>query len=338
MRSEDYKRRFGVVYVASPAARKAVSRAITRWTPARIIAELRRLTTSAHGPRQLRPQRVATHRRLQTRCRYHFGSYKAALQAAGLDLHVSSRRFKWDRARLVAEIRSRRRQGLPLNANAVPHGIKRAAARHFGGYGVAIEAAGIRYATIRKTKPYDLKLIIRAIRKRWALGKPLNHKVVKLEDSWLAQGARLRFGSWDGALRAAGFDPKKIRFRKKWSPAEVISRIRSRSQSGQPMNLRAVFFGDSSLYAAACRYFGTWQKAVNEAALDYEAIRLRKVWTMQDVLDSIRRQAALGIPPLKAAMAERESTLPSIARRYFGTWRAAVGAAGLDPAGPAEAG
>jgi len=87
----------------------------------------------------------------------------------------------------------------------------------------------------------------------------------------------------------------------------------------------------NSITGAARRLFGSWDAALRAAGLDPNVIRFsREPWTHEGVLQEIRRKARAG-EPLNA----KDVSPYSLRRRgriFFGSWDAALAAAGLDPA------
>jgi len=108
-----------------------------------------------------------------------------------------------------------------------------------------------------------------------------------------------------------------------WSPERVIKSIRSiyrQVQAGKP------YRAEPRLVAAGQRKFGSWKRAVRRAGIQYESLTGQIRWNKTRVLAEIR-----GIARQRR---KRETTSPQrvrdAAQRLFGSWEAAVRAAGLD--------
>ena len=149
----------------------------------------------------------------------HFGSWRAAIEAAGMG-YESIRRYKsWSQDRIVDRIRELHAQGVDLSwrhiSTAVDPQLAAAATRlsSYGSWRNAVEAAGLDYDAIRRYKDWDEARILGELRERSQAGEPLNAGEVCLSDTALITAARRTFGSWDKALEAAGIDSTQVRKR-----------------------------------------------------------------------------------------------------------------------------
>lgn len=84
-----------------------------------------------------------------------------------------------------------------------------------------------------------------------------------------------------------------------------------------------------TLYGAANRYFGSWRKAVEAAGFDYSKVTQNQspgFWTRDQIIKEIQST------PFKHSSVVRKNQpkLYSAALRIFGSWGAAVTAAGYD--------
>ena len=70
------------------------------------------------------------------------------------------------------------------------------------------------------------------------------------------------FGDWDKALRAAGFDPKKMRRRRLWDHEKIISEIRAMREQNLPLFAKYAMENHAEVFKAALRQFGSWPKAL----------------------------------------------------------------------------
>ncbi|MCS7192230.1 MAG: hypothetical protein NZ937_04510 [Armatimonadetes bacterium] len=120
--------------------------------------------------------------------------------------------------------------------------------------------------------------------------------------------------------------------RYKWSRERILEEIRNLHQQGLPLNMASVRRIFPSLVATACskRYFGSWQAAVKAAGFDYDEIIQVKRWTKEQVIDGIRQIYNSGGDLRPSMVAKVNQMMLVAAKRFFGGWREAVMAAGID--------
>lgn len=146
----------------------------------------------------------------------YFGSWRDAVEYAGLS-YEDVRKYKtWTKDRILERIRELHKEGRDLSWRHVSTQIdpQLAAAatkrKHFGSWRNAIQAAGLKYGDIRRYREWDEQAVIDRVRQLHEQGKDLNAKSMEEIDITLITAARRRFESWDRALTAAGLDYKKI--------------------------------------------------------------------------------------------------------------------------------
>ena len=76
------------------------------------------------------------------------------------------------------------------------------------------------------------------------------------------------FGDWDKALRAAGFDPKRMRLRTFWDLERVINEIRNMRERNLPLYANYVMRNHATLFSGALRHFRSWNKALVAAGIN----------------------------------------------------------------------
>ena len=101
-----------------------------------------------------------------------------------------------------------------------------------------------------------------------------------------AAGCRV-FGSWRNAVEAAGLDYDQVRLYKSWNKDSVIREINTRFAGGKPLTCQYVQVHCRDLYMAAVHKFGSWQKAVESAGVNYLEIRIRRRLSAQEVKEAI---------------------------------------------------
>lgn len=208
--------------------------------------------------------------------------------------------------------------------------LYKAILRFYGTWDPAMRAAGIDPKKVRCHRCWDRQAVIRRIQQRAAEGLPLYMGIVEKTECTLPSAALRCFSSWGEALEAAGIDPtlwcKRV---PTWTRERVIDTIRTIHARGEPVNHAAL--RRNSVTRAAIVFFGSWDEALRAAGLDPSDIRRRAPWKPAEVLQEIRRKARAG-EPLNARDVAPHS-LRSRGTLFFGSWDAALVAAGLDPAG-----
>jgi hypothetical protein len=131
------------------------------------------------------------------------------------------------------------------------------------------------------------------------------------------QGAWI-FGDWDKALRAAGFDPKRMRKQGSWDDKRIIKEIRAMRHRGLPLYARYALNNHAKLFSAARRQYGSWSTALIAAGIDPKQASGMLYTSPRGVLtalrDALKRPSANGIPEV----------LKLQAAHYFGSLRKAI--------------
>jgi hypothetical protein len=181
------------------------------------------------------------------------------------------------------------------------------------------------------TSPFrNRESVIRAILRREREGLPLNCEAVKEASKPLYCGAFRHFGSWRNALRGAGINAATIERRREWNRAKIIARLRELCRRRRSLRQAAVHRYDSGLYRAACLTFGSWCQALIAAEINPESICRDPHWDRDKIIEAILLRVLRG--EALGSTTVRPHTLKSAAVREFGSWRAALAAAGLAPA------
>jgi hypothetical protein len=207
--------------------------------------------------------------------------------------------------------------------------LANSAARCFGSWGKALAAAGIDMEVVAHRRAWTVDRLIRRMRQLARDGVALNYASIQRTDFGLAQAAQKRFGAWDNALQAAGFDPAKVRLmRRPWTRGEIIRLIRSHMESKGPVNpYRAL---PLTARLACPRLFGSWKNAFARAGAP-PPTRRWPIWSRSIVVETIRARLKAGEPIHCSAVACEAAPLYDAARRYFGRWERALKAARIAP-------
>lgn len=207
-----------------------------RWTRKSIIAEIKRLHEANEELYYSKAE--DNHLNLVRAAGWHFGTWRRAVEAAGIDYESLSRYQRWNKQRIVERIRQLHAQGKELHWRAVSTQVDPALAaaalrpNGFRSWRDALAAAGFKIEDVARYKEWDEERVLKAIRQRKRAGLSMYSKSLQTEDQSLFCAARRRFGSWDGALNAAGLKAEKIRLRK-YNPALNAPRKKKKTAGAQ---------------------------------------------------------------------------------------------------------
>lgn len=137
----------------------------------------------------------------------YFGSWKDALEAAGLPSQDIYRYRTWDNETIIDEIKQLHAKGHDLssrNMDMTHNSLIATARRRFGSWEDALKEAGIDYTHIRKRKRWTRDGIIEGLRKLKSEGVPLiSTEVAKRAPDLFAAACKKKFfGTWLGAVEA----------------------------------------------------------------------------------------------------------------------------------------
>ena len=119
----------------------------------------------------------------------------------------------------------------------------------------------------------------------------------------------------------------------RWSAELVLAEIRSWQEAGTPLYANYVRLNYQELLAAAIRYFGNWKRAVEYAGVSYETVRKYRRWSKEAIIQEIRNLHASGVDLSFRAMAlsqHNAMVYAAIRPKYFGSWKTALEASGLE--------
>ena len=182
------------------------------WTKDKLIAEIRRLHAEGVDLSPTSIQKSHSALFASARSRSHFGSWRAAIEAAHLD-YDEFKRVKgcWSHEEIIAQIREMHAQGHDLldprfkvkNRSLY---LAACAHRYFGSWRRAVEAAGLDHETMREGRVWTRTRILRTIQQLATDGKPLGWAYIEEHEPGIYRAARRKenFGSWAGAIEAAG--------------------------------------------------------------------------------------------------------------------------------------
>ena len=227
-----------------------------------------------------------------------FGSWRNAIQAAGIAPQQVLTWERWSPAQILVMIRHLARRDRPLTTYQIErryHNLVSAARRHFGSWAKAVLAAGVEPTRLQRVVPWNPDRVIEAILTRALRNESLAARVVEPR-SLLEAGQRF-FGDWPAAVSTAGLDvaltvlppshnkspcPPKVHgkrgkfartTRRFWNKERVIVALQKRLHEQKPMNAAAIVRDNQSLAHAMRRYLGSWAEAMRAAGLDPDAYR-----------------------------------------------------------------
>jgi hypothetical protein len=307
-----------------------------RWNPQNVQRELRRLHRDKAALHHAALERENP--ALMLAAYRYFGSYGSAVSAAGLNYdRIRVRPMpSWDKERVIRRIKELEKNKIGLWKRAVRRAdpyLDRAADRCFGSYQRAVRLSGVS-TDLLKPPPYRFWSPQRIVdelkttyRKNPRLLKP-SRLVGKKQR--LLRACRRRFGSYRRALDAAGISYGEVVTPPPMTAEEIIAKLSDQFERGRDLRYSHLRDTNRRLLDAAKRVFGSYQKAVEAAGLDYPPAPPMRHWTAQLVLktlkDLYRKHADLRYRHF------RKARLPlfEAARHYFGTYLGAIKVAGID--------
>ncbi|MCE9558014.1 MAG: hypothetical protein K8R88_03600, partial [Armatimonadetes bacterium] len=128
---------------------------------------------------------------------------------------------------------------------------------------------------------------------------------------------------------AAGLDADDINLYRKWTRSGIAFELKSLAADNQPLSSGAVQKEDPGLHAAALRYFGSYDKALQAAKINPTSVRQRQVWTKPRVVAELKKLGKKKKSLPDTAVRGKNPPLYGAAVRLFGTFAKARKAAGL---------
>lgn len=278
-----------------------------RWSHQKIIADIR-----VHDKQGTLSQIWRIDQLLLNAGCKRFGSWRKALKAAGFE----PTRQRWSKERVLHELHVRYQRS-QHNITVTAPGLYHAIRRYFGSRLTAYEVAGLP----PKRCHWSAQRVVKTIQDYHNRGLAIHR--AGFGEVALAQAAKQRFGSWHGAVSAAGLADKTAppKIARKWTKEAVIAAILARHRQG--LHLAKVYKDDTGFYTAGKKHFGTWNNALMAAGVQ----STRRRWTKDVVIEEIRAWYMRGLRI--SAISRKDNNLTAAAIRLFGTWRKALNAAEL---------
>ena len=140
-----------------------------------------------------------------------------------------------------------------------------------------------------------------------------------------------RFNSWQGAVARAGFEPHDADA--EIPEAELVEELqRLGDELGKSPTVEAMNTDGKYWASTYKRRFGSWSAALTEAGFEPADARMEDQISHEDLLTAIERLAVeVDGPPTFQDMDDRGAYAARTYVNRFGSWNAAVEAAGFEP-------
>jgi hypothetical protein len=242
------------------------------WDKPRILTELRRLHRD--GVDLSYSHLASQQQALLSAAAYHFGSYRGAIEKAGIDYGEVIQRPRWTKQVIIRMLKDAKKKGYELHWSSVTKRgdeLARAAfaaiqPRLFGRWDRALHAAGLDADDVVMYRAWDKPSVIFELKLRAQGGEALNSGGLQKDDPGLHAAAIRYFGSYPAALKAAKINPNLHRERRSWDKPALVKALKSADKRGgtSDASLRK---SDPGLYGAAIRLFGSFAAARKAAGM-----------------------------------------------------------------------
>jgi hypothetical protein len=253
-----------------------------------------------------------------------FGTFAAARSAAGLPAPVLPR--KWDRARVLEELRreARRRTRLtePALIKAGRKDLVHAIHAHVGSIMRARRLAGVAEPAPlprRKgfVKEWDDTRVIQEIRDRARAGESLAPSRCP---SSLVRAASRYLESWRGAIEAAGFDYNAVVLHRPFDDGELLAALRQLAADRPAMTVTAL--NELPIATSLYRLYGGPENAARRAGLPASwPVRVHhRMMSRRQVHAALRARLAHGKSLVRADVTADDPRLAAAIVRLYPEW------------------
>ncbi|MEX2187003.1 MAG: hypothetical protein WD875_09430 [Pirellulales bacterium] len=231
----------------------------------------------------------------------------------------------------------------PLTAERVAeqaNELYAAACEHFGTWDTALQYAGVRRRNVYANSAARRSVLLTRIRKLFYCGNNISAGRVAARRPGLFNAAKKHFGSWRSALIAAQIDPRQVRRpskRRRLNHQQIIDALKRRHAAGKSMTWGDTCREDRALATAAKHHFRSWQRALIAADLETpqplpgkKTKSARRCWSQDRVVAAIQQRHREGKSLSSYRVHADDASLTAAAIRQFGSWNAALAAAGID--------
>lgn len=264
-----------------------------------------------------------------------FGSWPAAIRAAGIDPNLARGPWKWTSERIREVLRSRVRRRLPITYHRIARdlpGLLEAACLRHGSWRAAVQAANLGDELPPECRHWtreELFDLLRSVRKeRETVTYQALARIKRPGLITPLRSIERHFGTLSRARQAAGLPAREWRSRI-WTRSRVLEEIHSRVKKGQSVRTGSVQESAGGLMEAGRKYFGSWRAAAESAGAGHLLGKPLRRWTKKGILQKIR-QAHRGEQSLAGCdFRKADPGFYKTVCRHFGSWVKAVQASGL---------
>jgi hypothetical protein len=114
-----------------------------------------------------------------------------------------------------------------------------------------------------------------------------------------------------------------------WTEDRIQREILRIRKVGSSLHSKNMMKSHHAIYVGACEVYGSWGNALSHSGVDYDAVRLRKRWTREKVLDWIADRDLLDLDLRSGTVKKEQGGVHTAACREFGSWDAALVEAGI---------
>jgi len=248
-----------------------------KWTKEKVISEIKALYKTN---KTLEYKKVFRDNRKFYLVAYRFfGSWRKAVKAAGFDYDQFLPKRQRVKEKIISAIQAFYKGKGTLHYREIwkdPNRLYWTACNCFGNWRNAVEAAGFDYDQFLTRCKWAREKVVSEIQAFYRDKGTLRHREVLQYNRKLLQAACKRFGSWRGAVEAAGFDYDQFLPERKWTKERIISQIKAFYEAKGTFRYTEIRRDSMKLYAVALKYFGSWRNAVEAAGFDYAPFSSRK--------------------------------------------------------------
>ncbi len=270
--------------------------------------------------------------KLKSAAKKHFGGLGKAYAAAGFDYKKIRKKIVWNEYLVLKSLRTLIRTGkikaLLQFREEFPQ-LYSACRRHFKNWRGAFVAAGLDPRQIEKITMWTDELIIKTLKEKITQGQIKNLSQLRNNFSPLYNACREHFGSWEEAMKVAGIPQDRIkRGFCLWSKRVILQSLQEKFKEGKIESLTDLRTKFRKLLWACREYYGSWQKALKAAGIDYLEIKTRN-WSRESIIRTLKKLVRQGKIKSLSQMRKEFRGLYNACLGFFQSWQKAFIKAGL---------